>query len=162
MQGKGKKGAKLRRKVHLSLRLADLCEGLTAASFPVGAMVPAVVRTVEDTGSTCLLGVPGVSAFLPAAAFSEAFGAAARPVPGQIVQAVVAERLRDGASVVLSCDAAQVAAAATRDAQGAALRSLLPGQLVTVRPLPPSGSACHCVASLPSSLSPCPLLLAMP
>lgn len=129
----GSKGkSKARKTVHASLRLAELCAGMDASSFPLGAMVPAVIRTVEDTGCTCLVGVSGVSAFLPAAAFSAAYGASTRPTPGQIVQTVVAERLRDGGSLVLGCDAAAVANATTTEFHGISLGSLLPGQLVTV------------------------------
>jgi rRNA biogenesis protein RRP5 len=131
-QGAKRNKAKAAKKVHLSLCLADVCAGMDASSFPLGAMVPALVRTVEENGCVCLTGVPAVSAFLPHAEFAAACGPGTRPVPGQIVQAVVVQRLRDGASVTLDCAAAGIAGATTREFHGVTLRSLLPGQHVTV------------------------------
>lgn len=135
-KGKGAKAIKARKKVHLSLCLSDVCDGMDASSFPLGVMVPAVVRTVEDHGCACTLGVTGMSAFLPSASFHATFGPTVRAMPGQILQTVVKERLRDGSSVVLDCAAAAVASAGTQEFHGVTVRSLLPGQLVTVRPPP--------------------------
>jgi hypothetical protein len=136
-KGKGAKAIKARKKVHLSLCLSDVCDGMDTSSFPLGAMVPAVVRTVEENGYICSLGVSGMSAFLPSESFHAAFGSTARALPCQILQAVVKERLRDGSSVVLDCAATAIASAGTREFHGVTVRSLLPGQLVLVcQPFP--------------------------
>jgi hypothetical protein len=116
-------------------------------------MVPAVVRTVEETGCACITGVPGVSAFLPLDAYTAAFGPATKPVPGQIVQAVVSKQLRGGASVVLDCGPAAVGAATTQEFPGVTLRSLLPGQHVTV------WSQAHIYMSITHHVNGCSALL---
>jgi rRNA biogenesis protein RRP5 len=130
VQGLAPKGGK---RVHLTLRLSAVCCGCDRSSFAVGRAVTSEVRTVEEHGAALGLGVSGVSAFLPLSAYVAVFGPEARPVPGQLVNVVVKERLREGRSLVVDCDAAAVAAAKEMSGDAVTLRSLLPGTLVTVR-----------------------------
>ena len=113
MQGKGGKGAK-GKKILLTLRLAEVCKGLDKNSFPVGAVVPAVVRTVEDHGFALDFGVAAVSGFLSSADFTAAFGASAVARPGLLLQTVVREAGRGGANLIVDCEASTVAAKVRR------------------------------------------------
>jgi rRNA biogenesis protein RRP5 len=121
------------RKVHLSLRLADVCAGLDRGAAFDGAVLPACIRTVEDHGYALVLGAPGVSAFLPAADFAAAFGVAARPMSGQLLQVVVKQLLRGGSDAVVGCLPTDVATGALPAHQAVTHSNLLPGQLVMVR-----------------------------
>jgi hypothetical protein len=126
--------------VHLSLRLADVCAGMTSSHADVGALLPACIRAVESHGCQVTTGIDGVDAFLPADAFAASFGPQAVPVVGQLLYTVVKERLRSGAHLVLGCDMAAVAAASLHSSHGVELSSILPAQRVTVPPATPQSA----------------------
>lgn len=102
------------------------------ASLHIGAVLPAVVRTVEEHGSVLSLGIDRVSAFLPTASYTAAFGAGAAPLPGQLLQVVVKKLLRAGSSAIVGCESAEVAQAAISGDNAVTMNDLLPGHLVTV------------------------------
>jgi hypothetical protein len=120
------------RRVHLSLCLTDVCKGMDSSSFVQGAAVPCVVRSIEDSGCVCDMGVSSVSGFLQLQDFQAAFGESSRPLPGQIIQVVVKQELRRGSNLLLSCSQSEVVAAMTQEFHGVTPSSLLPGQLVMV------------------------------
>lgn len=99
----------------------------------MGAVVPAVIRTVEDHGSVLSLGIKGVAAFLPSASYTTAFGPAVTPLPGQLLQVVIKQLLRGGSSAIVGCEPAEVAEAALTAGTAITIGALLPGHLVTVR-----------------------------
>lgn len=121
------------RKVHLSLRLSDVCSGMDKAAAFVGAALPACIRTVEEHGCSLMLGVPGMSAFLPLSDYHAAFGSNVRAVPGQLVQVVVKKLLRGGKDAVVGCEASDIASSMLTSENAVTHGNLLPGQLVTVR-----------------------------
>lgn len=124
------KGGK--KKVHLSLKVSDVSSGIDKASLYTGAVLPAVIRTVEEHGSVLSLGVDGVSSFLPAASYTAAFGSGVKPLPGQLLQVVIKQMLRSGSSVIVGCEAAEVAKATLTAENAITMSALLPGHLVTV------------------------------
>lgn len=124
------KGGK--KKVHLSLKVSDVSSGIDKASLYTGAVLPAVIRTVEEHGSVLSLGVDGVSSFLPAASYTAAFGTGVKPLPGQLLQVVIKQMLRSGTSVIVGCEAAEVAQAVLTAENAITMNALLPGHLVTV------------------------------
>lgn len=125
--------AKAAKKIHLTLRLSSVCAGLDKKSFPTGAVVPAVVRTVEDHGYVLDFGVKQVSGFLPRADLLAALGPDATARPGRVLEVVVKASERGGSRLVVGCDPSLVASQVTHEFHGITLNSLLPGQLVTVR-----------------------------
>ena len=88
---------------------------------------------MEEHGSVLSLGVAGVSAFLPQEAFNAAFGGSVDPLPGQVLQVVVKQSLRDGSSLIVGCEATEIAQAALTADRTVTMNELLPGHLVTVR-----------------------------
>lgn len=123
-----------KRKVNLSLKVSEVSSGIDKNSLHIGAVFPGVVRTVEEHGSVLSLGVAGVSAFLPQAAFTAAFAGSGTPLPGQVLQVVIKQSLRDGRSLIVGCEPAEIAQAALGADHAITMNELLPGQLVTVCP----------------------------
>lgn len=118
--------------MHLSLRLADVCAGMSSEHAAVGALLPVCIRAVESHGCQLTTGIGGVDAFLPAEAFAAAFGVDAQPTVGQLLYAVVQERLRGGEHLLVSCDAATFTTASLQPGHSVEMGSILPGQRVTV------------------------------
>lgn len=130
------------RKVHLSLRLSDVCAGMDKAAAFVGAALPACIRTVEEHGCSLMLGVPGMSAFLPLSDYHDSFGSNVRAVPGQLVQVVVKKLLRGGNDAVVGCEASDIASSMLTSENAVTHGNLLPGQLVPVRRPTPRRFSC--------------------
>lgn len=124
-----------KRKVHLSLLLKDICKGMEKTAAFIGAALPACIRTVEDHGCICDLGVSGMTAFLPLKDYHATFGAHVRAVPGQLIQVVVKKAVggEGGKQVVVGCEAGDIAGSMLRAEHGVSHGNLLPGHLVTVR-----------------------------
>jgi hypothetical protein len=119
--------------VHLSLRLAELCAGMSSDNAAIGALLPACIRSIDSHGCQLTMGIDGVDAFLPADAFAAAFGAQAAPMVGQLLYIVVKQRLRGGSHLLVSCKAEEFTSASLQSSQNIEIGSILPGQRVTVR-----------------------------
>jgi len=132
-EGGGKAGKKrARRGVELSLLLKALASGLAADGLQEGMALPACVKTVEDHGYTLVFGIKGAQGFLKKAEHEAALGEGATLLPGQLVETVV-RSAKDPRQVTVTTRPSEVAAAATREWEGLAQGSLLPGALVTAR-----------------------------
>lgn len=132
--GEGAEGGEGGRKVvNLSLRLKKVCAGMSGSAVVPGAVLPAVVRGVEDHGFTLSFGVKGVTGFLPRRVHEAAFGEGAALLAGALLDVAVT-KAPDGRGVTaVTTDPNTVATAVVREVDGLSLEALLPGSLVPAR-----------------------------
>ncbi|GMH36053.1 hypothetical protein BSKO_03921 [Bryopsis sp. KO-2023] len=128
--------------VALSLVVSKLHEGLLSKSLREGMLIGGCIRSVEDHGYTVALGLggknSGVTGFLPRP--SSESGPALSLSPGMVMEFCIRKLLPNG-SVMLSCDAEEIAGIVRDAGPKCDFGEIIPGMMVnaTIESMLPSG-----------------------